>query len=490
MRFRTKLLLTFLVIVLTINGLSLLYFYRSTRSLLLAELRDKVLSIATTIATAVDGDLHSTIRTRTDENSDAYSRLQDTLRRLRDANRRKDTYVRYVYTLAPSVSDPNTLQFVVDAEEVAADASHPGDIYRYTGKTIEVGPAYADEDFSIDQWGTWLSAYAPIKNSSGQTVAMLGVDISADSVQLALLPLQIAAIASIGGALLLAFVGGLMLAANVSRPLLSIRKALQRIGTGNLNIFLDARRKDEFGDVARAINEMVVGLRERQTVKSAFARYVSNQVLDSILESGKAPTVQGTRRKITVLFSDIRSFTSLAEKLSPEDVVQLLNEYFASMVEVIFRNKGTLDKFMGDGLMVMFGAPAEDQEQEIHAVRAAIEMQDMAHKLSKKWEAEGRGGIRIGVGINSGPAIVGNIGSEERMEYTAIGDTVNLASRLESATKDLGVDILIAETTYDGIRGSFEVRRIGPLNVKGRSEPVITYTINMPEGAAAAAGTH
>src|SRR5205085_9488241 len=110
----------------------------------------------------------------------------------------------------------------------------------------------------------------------------------------------------------------------------------------------------------------------------------------SILESGGAPTVHGDRRRVTVLFSDIRSFTTLAEKLSPEDVVQLLNEYFSAMVDIIFRNKGTLDKFMGDGLMVIFGAPAEDSEQEKHAVQTAIEMQRAVRRLSVRWEEQGK----------------------------------------------------------------------------------------------------
>jgi adenylate cyclase len=485
MRFRTKLLLTFLAVVLAINGLSLFYFYRSTRALLIGELREKVLSISTGAAAIIDGDLHSTIKTREDEGSTPYVQLRDVLRRLRDANRRNGTYVRYIYTLAPSPENPQTLYFVLDAEENPQNFSHTGDIYRYSGEPIHLGEAYADKDFSIDQWGTWLSAYAPIRNRDRTIVAMLGIDISAESVRLALMPLRIAAALSIGGALLLALIGGVALASNVSRPLLSIRETLRKIGTGDLSVSTHIHTRDEFGEVAAAIDEMVVGLRERQAVKSAFARYVSNQVLDSILESGHAPTVHGDRRKITVLFSDIRSFTTLAEKLSPEEVVQILNEYFAEMVEIVFRNKGTLDKFIGDGLMVIFGAPAEDPEQEKHAVQTAIEMQQAIHRLSTKWEAEGKSAIRAGIGIHSGTAIVGNIGSEERMEYTAIGDTVNLASRLESATKELGVDILISEETIYGTHDAFGGKKVGELHVKGRHEPVMTYTIGVLDAAAA-----
>lgn len=478
MRFRTKLLLTFLAIVLAINGLTLLYFYRSTRALQIAELREKILSVAASGAAVVDGDLHRTIKTPQDEQLPAYAQLRDGLRKIRDANRRQGTYVRYMYTLAPS-SD-SAFVFVLDADEDPKDISHPGDAYRYHGAMLRVGAAYADTEFSYDQWGTWLSAYAPIRDHGGRIIAMLGADISAASVEAALRPLKIVAAFSLAGAALLTLIAGLWLSSRVSRPLLAIRGVVRRIGTGDLDARAHAGGKDEFSEVGAAINEMAVGLRERQAIKSAFARYVSGQVLDTILASGRAPAVEGDRRKITVLFSDIRSFTSLAERLTPEEVVQLLNEYFALMVDVIFRHHGTLDKFLGDGLMVIFGAPTEDPDQEQHAIQAAIEMQHAVRGLSLKWEAEGKQPIRIGIGICSGYAIVGNVGSEERLEYTAIGDTVNLASRLESATKEVGVDILIADTTVQGLRDLFRGRQIGPIHVRNRHEPVMTYTIDAP----------
>jgi adenylate cyclase len=226
---------------------------------------------------------------------------------------------------------------------------------------------------------------------------------------------------------------------------------------------------------------MAIGLGERERVKTAFARYVSQQVLDSVLKSGSAGAVlTGDRRRISVLFADIRGFSTLSEDLPPEKVVQVLNEYFERMVDVVFRNQGTLDKFIGDGMMVIFGAPEDDPYQEEHALRTALEMQRELRLLAGKWESEGLR-IRAGIGIHSGPAVVGNIGSTRRMEYTAIGDTVNLASRLESATKELGVPILLSEYTYHAVRGSFQMRQMGPIKVKGRHEAVLTYALEDPE---------
>lgn len=179
-----------------------------------------------------------------------------------------------------------------------------------------------------------------------------------------------------------------------------------------------------------------------------------------------------------MLFSDIREFTASSENMRPEDVVTILNEYFEKMVEVVVRHTGTVDKFIGDGLMAFFGVPEEDNFQEEHAVHAALEMQQELCKLNEKWSAEGRSPLRIGIGINSGNAIVGNIGSAQRLEYTAIGDTVNLAARLETATKEFGVDVLISEYTFNSLKGSpFKIERKGEAKVKGRADSVVVYSI-------------
>jgi len=165
-----------------------------------------------------------------------------------------------------------------------------------------------------------------------------------------------------------------------------------------------------------------------------------------------------------------------------EEVVQLLSEFFDRMVDVILRHDGTIDKFLGDGMMVLFGAPLDDPYQEEHAVLAAVEMQKELRALCTKWEAEGRRTMKMGIGINSGTAVVGNIGSAERMEYTAIGDTVNLAARLESATKELGVDIIVSEQTYGAIRPLFQWKPAGAVTVRGRSEPVHAYAVEGVNG--------
>ena len=486
MSYRTRLLITFLLFILGINGLSLAVQYQLARRTMYDALRAKALSVAATTATLIDGDLHRQLQTRDDENSPAYHQLEAALRRARDANRRDDTYIKWVYTLMPARENPNVLVYGVDAEESFADKSHVGEVYRrITGTQVKYGELYAETDLHEDAWGTWLSAYAPVKDSTGQTVCVVGVDYSAQRVTLKMRPLFIGLMLSLAVGALLGMLVASANATHVSRPLVALRCAVEAIGKGELETRVEVKRDDEFGAVGRAVNAMAEGLREREVVKTAFARYVSGQVLDTVLSSGQMPAVAGSRRRVTLLFSDIRGFTSISEKLRPEAVVELLNEYFESMVDIVFRNHGTLDKFIGDGLMVIFGAPVDDPDQEEHAIQAAIEMQQEVHRLSRKWALAGRSEIRIGIGINSGHAIVGNIGSNRRLEFTAIGDTVNLASRLESATKEVAADILISEYTYDAVRGAFNLKREGEIHVKGRTEPVMTYSVEYaPESAA------
>ncbi|MDZ4801686.1 MAG: adenylate/guanylate cyclase domain-containing protein [Bryobacteraceae bacterium] len=483
MRFRTKLLLVLSAAAVILNGLAVGVMYRVAERYFMDEFRAKAESIAATIASQIDGDAYRRLQTDpSPERSPDYAAIRDQLRRARDANRRTDTYVQYVFTLHRSAHDANVVHVGINPEENSVTSSPFGEKYR-TDRSIDVASerVTVDEAVQQDEFDKGLDAGAPIRDRSGAVVGRLAVSFTSERLAYKQRPLLIGGLLATLFGVIVSMLVAWLLAGGITRPLDELARTVTLIGKGDFDAKPAIDSRDEFGIVARAIEEMTRGLRERETVKSAFARYVSQQVLDSVLVSGALPLLQGVRRNITVLFCDIRGFSTMSEQMPPEEVVQLLNEYFECMVEIIFRHQGTLDKFLGDGLMVIFGAPQEDPEQEEHAIAAAVEMQRQLAVLRDKWRLEGRAPIRVGIGIHSGSAIVGNIGSTQRMEYTAIGDTVNVASRLESATKELGTDILVSEHTYSAIRGSFNFRKVGPIQVKGRTAAVQVYALSADE---------
>ena len=217
--------------------------------------------------------------------------------------------------------------------------------------------------------------------------------------------------------------------------------------------------------------------REKREVRRMFGRYVSNDVIETLSANPALAGLGGQRREMTVLFSDMRGFTSATEKGTPEGVVAQLNEYFTAMVDVLFRHRGTLDKFVGDMVMGLFGAPLDDRHHADHAVAAALDMLEALDALNARWRAEGRPPVDIGIGINSGEMIAGNIGSAAIMSYTVIGDAVNLGARLESLNKEYGTRILISEETRARLTRPVTTRRVGEVTVKGRARPVEVHEV-------------
>ena len=217
--------------------------------------------------------------------------------------------------------------------------------------------------------------------------------------------------------------------------------------------------------------------REKRVVKKLFGRYVSRDVYQQLLEHPELAELGGRRREMTVLFSDIRGFTTMTEKGNAEALVTQLNEYFSKMVEVVFRHHGTVDKFVGDMVMALFGAPVEDADHAEHALAAALEMVSELGKLNRKWLEEGKAQLDIGIGINSGDMIAGNIGSTSIMSYTVIGDNVNLGSRLESLNKEFKSRIIISDATRTRLRTARELRPLGEVTVKGKSLAVSIFEV-------------
>ncbi len=214
-----------------------------------------------------------------------------------------------------------------------------------------------------------------------------------------------------------------------------------------------------------------------ERVRHEYARFFSPTVARQIAEDRTGHTLAGKRREITVLFSDIRDFTTISESLPPEEVVDLLREYFNTMVPIVLKHGGTLDKYVGDAIMALFGAPLPQEDHAARAARAALEMVAQLPALSPRWEARCGRPLRIGIGINSGEAVVGVMGADHRREYSAIGDTVNLASRLEGVTKEFKVPIVASRSTVAALEGRFQVRELSELRVRGRQESVHIFVV-------------
>jgi adenylate cyclase len=221
---------------------------------------------------------------------------------------------------------------------------------------------------------------------------------------------------------------------------------------------------------------LIEDISNEKRLKSTMSRYMDPGIADRLVAAG-AEVLGGQAVEATVLFSDIRSFTTHSEALGPQGTVAMLNEYFTLMVECIQREGGMLDKFIGDAMMAGFGVPVPHHDDGDRAVRAAIAMIGELRRWNIQRAAEGRAAIDIGIGLNTDTIVSGNIGSKKRMDYTMIGDGVNLASRLESACKQYGAHILVSEFTYRRLRGTYRAREIDLLLVKGKTQPVAIYEV-------------
>jgi len=264
------------------------------------------------------------------------------------------------------------------------------------------------------------------------------------------------------------------LSSYIKKPFQSLQHTFERVEAGDLSIKQEVRPRDEIGQLEAGLDRMIEGLRERNLVKEIFGRYVTTQVSEQVL-NGRV-NLGGEIRRVTILFSDIRDFTSTAEKMEPMEVVSFLNEYFSEMVEAVFEYGGVLDKFLGDGMMAVFGS-FEEADHPRTAIMAALRMKALLAKINGKRGITGHSPIRIGIGIHTDEVIVGNIGSQKRLEYTVIGDGVNTCARVESLNKEFGTTILITSSTYEDVKDIFECRLMPEVQMKGKTRTLKCYEV-------------
>lgn len=261
----------------------------------------------------------------------------------------------------------------------------------------------------------------------------------------------------------------------ISLPVGRLVAASKKIESGDFAVEIKPTTSDEIGVLTESFSQMGKGLAEREKMKDAFGKFVNKDIADRILRD--EIKLGGERKQAAIFFSDIRSFTSISENLQPEEVVEFLNEYMTRMVGCINDTHGVVDKFIGDAIMGVWGTPVSHGNDTENAVNAALMMRASLAEFNK-----GRGGskkpvIKIGCGINTGPVLAGQIGSHDRMEYTVIGDAVNLASRIESLNKPFGTDVLISEDAYAVVKGIYNVEPMQKIMVKGKKEPQQIYAV-------------
>jgi class 3 adenylate cyclase len=300
---------------------------------------------------------------------------------------------------------------------------------------------------------------AGFSTGSSESVASLGVDV--------LIAVAVASTVSLELTLLLS--------QTILEPIDDLRDATERAARGDLSVRVPVISTDETGELAQSFNRMIAGLEERDRLREAFGTFVDPDVAARVMKEG---TLSGEELEVSVLFLDIRDFTAYAENASAREVVSYLNRFYELIVPVLGRHGGHADKFVGDGLLAVFGAPERLSDHADRALRAALEM---AALVRERYGDE----LRIGIGLNSGPVLAGTIGGGGRLDFTVIGDAVNTAARVEEATRETGDDILLTQATRTLLSQEPCDLSERPVTLRGKSEQVRLYA---PEVTAPAAG--
>ena len=448
------------------------------------EFRLRLTDLAAVAATRIDVPAHHRLQVKQDQASPEYRSVRDQLRQIRD----QGTHIRFIYTARQR--DDGQIVFVVDAEENPADFSALGDVYTDVspelvaafGQPQGARKAFATEQFYTDAWGTWMTAYAPLYLPDGRLDAVLALDISAQRVLEKERRYQVV-LWGVSALLTLLFMPlAYLIAHRIRQPLSRLEADMMQVRQFNLESTPPIHSR------VIEINRMVEQLESMRSGLRSFQKYVPAELVRRLIARGVDAELGGSQQELTVFMSDIEGFTSMSEQVAPDLLVHHLSEYLTVVADCLHRTGATVDQYIGDAVLAFWNAPEPVVDHAHRACEAALAAQAAIAALNQRWQERGLAlSFRTRIGINSGLAIVGNIGSDDRMSYTAIGDQVNLTSRLESANKFYGTSVLISQHTRDQLRpGVFVTRRVDQLVVFGKTVPIRVYELLGHQGEVAA----
>lgn len=468
-------------VLLLVTALIVAYHQRAVQ-LELGALKDRLLGISTTLSYTLDPALF--------EGPAAEARCAP-VRAVFESIAAEEGDVASIY-LARKTDKDGFVEFMCDWETPARGASAtPGQIYdaRQTARMI---PAFAsrqvEKDIYSDEWGRTLSGYAPVIDASGKSVGIVGVDVAGDRVDAIHREVLLASLALYGVTTILLFGLAQIVGRSIRNPLLRLLDATTAISSGRLDARAALDRPDEFGILGRHFDGMAAGLQEREFFKDTFGRYMSDRLAKRLLGDPLATRLGGEELDVTVLFCDLKDHPLAVEQLGAATTVALLNEYASAMNDVVDGHEGVVVELLGDAILAVFGILDDDPKHADHAIAAAAAMRARVADLDQlwtgsglaaPWRAAGIPSVRLRIGINTGTVVAGNMGGHMRMKYAVIGDTVNVASRVEALNDELGTDVLATATTWERLSEPLRAGLIprGQHKVKGRSHPVDVYEI-------------
>lgn len=429
-----------------------------------ADLRQRMRDVASMAAMNLSGDAHRQVRGREDEATPTFAALKRHMQSVKAAV----PELRFAYTIKRAAD--GSMAFWIDAE-TDAEGTHVGDEVTVVTETLKLAfqaptQPYVEPEFYTDQWGTWLSGYAPVFASDGTLECLIGVDISAAKVAEAEWA-AIRVLLLIAGAItLIVAVIGLWLSNRIVHPMAVLEANMAKVRELRLDGSVEIRsRFHEIVRMAETLSAMKSGLR-------SFSKYVPTELVRELIHDGAEAHLGARRAELTIFFSDIEGFTTIAESTTPEGLAADLADYFATITGTILESGGTVDKYIGDCVMAFWGAPRAVPDHAARAVETSLRVRSRLAELNARRATEGRPPIVTRIGLSTGEVVVGNFGYEARMNYTVMGDTVNLASRLEGLNKYVGTMLLVSESTMAASGGAILGRLLGAVAVKGKREGV------------------
>ncbi len=486
MNLRVKLILGILAIAFLASGATGSYFYLQAKKAVISSLRQELMASAIIASKLIDGNTLQNLVNTNQSSSSQYKRIQETLGTIAQTNeeflyaytmRLNNDRVEFIVDSPPSDDNGNG---IIDKMELPAPI---GDVYPNPPPQLLQGfiTPSADHQPWHDEWGWTLSGYAPIFNSQGQSIALLGIDMDITRMAEKLASIRRAGYVSLLISFVLAILLTLYFTKQVLRPLRQLQKGLNSVFNGDYTVRLQHSKKDELGKVIDSFNHMLQGLREKEFLKTSLGKVVNKDVAEHLVHNKLK--LGGEVVQATILFCDLRRFTDMSTRLPPSLLVSLLNEYFTTMVEIIEEHGGIVDKFVGDSVMAVFGHPRPLDQEEDNAIKAGLKMLEECDKINKRLQLGPDLTLTNSIGIHTGHVLAGNIGSPERMEYTFIGDAVNVAFRLENLTRDLNSRLAISAQLVEKLKDNSErFINLGQHSLHGREDPVVIYTLQKKTG--------